>query len=219
MPPIRMSPSRLSPSRRSFLHVSMLAATSLAALSLGRAQAQEMDVESILNDPEAPTAGNPKGDVTIVAFLDYNCPFCKKSAPDLERIVKTDGKIRLVYKDWPVLSEASVYGAQLALAAKYQGRYDTVHKALMGISGRRVTKETMLAAVKASGIDMARLQTDLTANSAAITTLLKRNLAQAESIGIEGTPAYLIGPFRTSTLDYDGFRQVVADARGKQAAR
>jgi protein-disulfide isomerase len=219
MPPIRMSPSRLSPSRRSFLHVSMLAATSLAALSLGPAQAQEMDVEAILNDPDAPVSGNPKGDVTIVAFLDYNCPFCKKSAPDLERIVKTDGKIRLVYKDWPVLSEASVYGAQLALAAKYQGRYDTVHKALMGISGRRVTKETMLAAVKASGIDMARLQTDLTANSAAITTLLKRNLAQAESIGIEGTPAYLIGPFRTSTLDYDGFRQVVADARGKQAAR
>ncbi|SEF79295.1 DsbA family protein [Bosea lathyri] len=219
MPPGSMSPSYTPPSRRSFLHVSMLAATSLAALSLGPAQAQEMDVEAILNDPDAPVSGNPKGDVTIVAFLDYNCPFCKKSAPDLERIVKTDGKIRLVYKDWPVLSDASVYGAQLALAAKYQGRYDTAHKALMGISGRRVTKETMLAAVEASGIDMTRLQADLTANSEAITTLLKRNLAQAESIGLQGTPAYLVGPFRTSALDYEGFKQVVADARGKQAAR
>ena len=219
MPPGSMSRNSMPPSRRSFLHVSMLAATSLAALSLGPAQAQEMDVEAILNDPDAPVSGNPKGDVTIVAFLDYNCPFCKKSAPDLERIVKTDGKIRLVYKDWPVLSDASVYGAQLALAAKYQGRYDTAHKALMGISGRRVTKETMLAAVKASGIDMTRLQADLTANSEAITTLLKRNLAQAESIGLQGTPAYLVGPFRTSALDYEGFKQVVADARGKQAAR
>ena len=66
---------------------------------------------------------------------------------------------------------------------------------------------------------MTRLQADLTANSEAITTLLKRNLAQAESIGLQGTPAYLVGPFRTSALDYDGFKQVVADARGKQAAR
>ncbi|WP_244546582.1 DsbA family protein [Bosea sp. OK403] len=197
----------------------MLATICPALVGIPSALGQEVDSDAILNDPEAPTAGNPKGDVTIVAFLDYNCPFCKKSAPDLDRIVKTDGKIRLVYKDWPILTEASVYGAQLAVAAHYQGQYDAVHHALMGIPGMRISKERMLEAVKASGVDMVRLQADLGARADAITALLRRNLAQADSIGLQGTPAYLVGPFRTSTLDYAGFKQIVADARAKQAAQ
>ena len=89
----------------------------------------------------------------------------------------------------------------------------------MGIPGMRIGKEAMLAAVKVSGVDMPRLQADLDKHGAAITALLKRNLAQADSIGIDGTPAYLIGPFRTSTQNYDGFKQVVADARAKLNAR
>lgn len=181
-------------------------------------RAQGVDTEAILRDPAAPTAGNPKGDVTVVAFLDYNCPFCKKAAPDLERAVKEDGKIRLVYKDWPILTEASVYGAQMALAAKYQGGYDKVHHALMAIPGRGVSKERMLKAVQGSGIDLVRLDADLKAHAGDISTLLKRNLAQAESIGLQGTPTYLIGPFRTSTLDYAGFKEAISEARRRQAA-
>lgn len=180
--------------------------------------AEGVDVNGILHDPDAPTTGNPKGDVTIVAFLDYNCPFCKKSAPDLDRIVKEDGNVRLVYKDWPVLTEASIYGAQLALAAKYQGRYDLVHHALMAIPGRKIEKDRMLEAVTASGIDMKRLQADLQAHADDITALLRRNLSQADSLGLQGTPTYLIGPFRTSTLDYAGFKEALAEARRRQAA-
>lgn len=107
--------------------------------------AKGVDVNAVLNDPEAPTGGNPKGDVTIVAFFDYNCPYCKTSAADLARVVKEDGKIRLVYKDWPILTESSVQGAQFALAANYRGKYETAHHALMGISGRGVTGDTMLS--------------------------------------------------------------------------
>lgn len=180
--------------------------------------AEGVDVQGILHDPGAPITGNPKGDVTIVAFLDYNCPFCKKSAPDLDRIVKEDGKVRLVYKDWPVLTEASIYGAQLALAAKYQGKYDLVHHALMGIPGRRIEKDKMLEAVRASGVDMNRLQADLQAHADDITALLRRNLSQADSLGLQGTPSYLIGPFRTSTLDYAGFKKALAEARRRQDA-
>lgn len=206
--------------RRAFLHLGTIAASSMIAAACARpAFAQEVDVNAVLHDPEAPTGGNPKGDVTIVAFLDYNCPFCKKSAPDLARIVKTDGKIRLVYKDWPILTQASVYGAKLALAANYQGRYETVHNALMAIPGRQIPQEKMLAAVKASGVDMVRLQADLTAKDARITALMKRNLAQADSLGMNGTPTYLIGPFRTSTLDYAGFKEAVAEARRRQSAK
>lgn len=180
--------------------------------------AEGVDVNGILHDPDAPATGNSKGDVTIVAFLDYNCPFCKKSAPDLDRIVKEDGKVRLVYKDWPILTEASIYGAQLALAAKYQGKYDLVHHALMAIPGRKIEKDKMLEAVKASGVDMPRLQADLQAHASDITALLQRNLSQADLLGLQGTPAYLIGPFRTSTLDYAGFKEALAEARRRQAA-
>ena len=201
-------------------HLLMLA-TGLAVAALVRPDtgaAQTVDVDGILRDPAAPTGGNPKGDVTVVAFLDYNCPFCKTSAPDLARAVKQDGKVRLVYKDWPILSEASVYGAQIALAAKYQGAYETVHKALMAIPGRGITKEQMLAAIQKSGVDLERLDADLKAHAADITALLRRNLSQAESLGLRGTPTYLIGPFKTSTLDSAGFKEAFAEARRRQAA-
>ncbi len=181
------------------------------------AQSADVSKEMILNDPAAPTAGNPKGDVTIVAFLDYNCPFCKKSAPDLDRIVKEDGKIRLVYKDWPVIRPTSIDGAKLALAAKYQGKYDGAHHALMAIPGSGVSKEKMRKALQAAGIDMRRLDADMKAKSAEIESIIKRNMAQADALGLTGTPKYLIGPFMTSTLDYKGFKQVIADARAKQA--
>lgn len=163
-------------------------------------------------------AGNPKGDVTIVAFTDYNCPFCKKAEPDLNRIVKEDGKVRLVYKDWPILSEASVYGAHLAIAAKYQGKYDLVHHALMSIPGKKIAKPKMLEAVKGSGVDLDKLNTDLKAHSASISSLLQRNMDQANALGLQGTPTYLIGPFRTMALDYSGFKEALAEARRRQAA-
>lgn len=199
--------------RRRFLSV----AAAVTLLGAGPALA-EINVEAILNDPEAPEGGNPKGDVTIVAFVDYNCPFCKKSAPDLERIVAEDGHVRLIYKDWPILSESSVYGAQLALGAKYQDAYDRAHTALMSIRGH-VSKESMLDAVKTTGIDMGRLQTDLDTHADQISALLKRNLAQADSLGLEGTPVYLVGPFKASTLDYNGFHRIVALARARQAGK
>ena len=206
--------------RRDLIRIATLALLS-PAVSLGEtgaAAAEGVDVEAILHDPGAPTGGNAQGDVTIVAFVDYNCPYCKKSAPDLARAVKEDGRIRLVYKDWPVLTEASVYGAQLALAAAYQGRYETVHDALMAIPGRRIDEQRMLEAVAASGVDLDRLMADLKAHLPEIAALLKRTYAQAESLGLRGTPTYLVGPLVTSTLDYAGFTRAVAEARRRQAA-
>lgn len=196
--------------------LALAAGLSLAA-ACRPAVGQEIDEEAILRDPEAPMGGNPDGDVTVVAFLDYNCPYCKKSAPALARAVKEDGRIRLVYKDWPILSEASVYGAQIALAAKYQGAYEKVHAALMAIPGRGITKERMLKAIQASGVDLNRLDADLQAHAADITALLRRNLAQAQSLGLQGTPTYLIGPFKTPTLDYAEFKEAFAEARRRQA--
>lgn len=182
----------------------------------------EADVsrEAILYDPAAPTAGNPKGDLTIVVFFDYNCPFCKQAEPELERLVKADGKIRLVYKDWPILTPDSIKGAQWALAAKYQNRYDAAHFAMMGIPGPKIPAERMREAIAKSGVDMARLDADLQAHGDDITKLLRRNLAQADSLGLMGTPAYIVGPYRvTQALNYEGFKRVAADARAHAAKK
>jgi len=172
--------------------------------------------EAILYDPATPTAGNPKGDLTIVVFFDYNCPYCKQSEPELARLVKTDGKIRLVYKDWPILTPDSIKGAQWALAAKYQNRYEDAHFAMMGIPGRRIPADRMREAIAKSGVDMDRLDADLQAHGDDITKVLRRNLAQADSLGLMGTPAYIVGEYRvTQALNYEGFKRVAADARAR----
>lgn len=203
--------------RRHFLLATGLAASLLRTGHPARAAG--IDDAVLFHDPDAPEAGNPQGDIAIAAFTDYNCPFCKKSAPDLDRVVREDGKIRLVYKDLPILTEASVYGARWALAAKYQGKYDLVHHALMAIPGGHIPQERMFAAVGASGVDMTRLQADLLSHAGDIAALLQRNLAQARALGVQGTPTYVVGPFIASTLDYSGFKEVVAEARQRQATK
>ncbi|GAC1502823.1 MAG: DsbA family protein [Steroidobacteraceae bacterium] len=201
-----------------FAILSILALALLAPVGASDASAQDADTsaEAIQNDPATPIAGNPIGDLTIVTFFDYNCPFCKKAEPALAQVVKEDGHIRLVYKDWPILTKASSYGAQLALAAKYQGKYDAVHAALMSIPGPKIPEDQMLAAIRKSGVDMDKLDADLKTHADEIAALLRRNLAQADSLGLQGTPAYLVGHYKvTSALTYDGFKRAVADARAQ----
>ncbi|QDL99259.1 DsbA family protein [Rhodopseudomonas palustris] len=207
--------------RQSLLILGAIAAVPLLrSFGAPQAWAEGVDVDAILRDPDAPEAGNPRGDVTIVTYFDYNCPFCKKSEPDLKKVVRSDGKIRLVYKDWPILTEASVYGAQMALGAKYQGKYQIAHDALMAIPGRGISKDQMRDAVAASGVDMAKLQSDLDTHGDAITALMRRTQSQAEAIGLQGTPVYLVGPYKVAAaLDADAFRKVVAQVRGSQGAK
>ncbi|WP_370677722.1 DsbA family protein [Pleomorphomonas sp. PLEO] len=204
--------------RRTFL--AGATATLAAVLGIGSspALAAKVSLDDVLHDPATPEGGNPKGDLTIVAFADYNCPFCKKAEPDLDRAVREDGNIRLVYKDWPILTQASVYGARLALAAHYQGAYERAHHALMTMPGRAVSHDDMQQAIAAAGVDMPRLNADLEAKKSDITALLARNMDQADALGLQGTPTYLIGPLITSTLDYDGFRAAIAEARQRQAS-
>ena len=175
-----------------------------------------VDVKAILNDPEAPVGGNPDGDVTIVAFLDYNCPFCKKATPALAKLVASDGGVRLVYKDWPILAASSVDGARMALAAKYQGEYEQAHAALMAVPGRS-SRDHMAEAIRKAGVDMTRLEADLKTHDSEISALINRNRDEADSLGLEGTPVFLIGPFKVAAaLDYEGLKRVVEQARERQ---
>lgn len=200
-----------SPSRRAVL----TGLTALIAVGAAtRVRADDLSAEMILDDPEAPVGGNPKGGLTIVSFFDYNCPFCKRTVEPLNNVLAADGDIRHVYKDWPILARSSVYGARLALAAKHRNRYDDAYRALMGIEGSRVAEDRMRQALEGAGFDVPDLEADADRHDAQITTLLQRNNAQAEGLGLRGTPVFLIGPFLVaSALDEAGFRQVVKDAR------
>jgi protein-disulfide isomerase len=201
--------------RRRLLSLAAFFAILAAPLALA---AGVIDVQAILNDPAAPGGGNPAGDVTIVAFMDYNCPFCKKSSPDLEKFVNDDGNVRLVYKEWPILAPSSVVGARLALAAKYQGKYHEAHLAMMGLRAGGITEASLRDALKTAGVNMDQLDEDLKAHDSDIMALIKRDKDQADSLGLEGTPVFLIGPFKVEkALDYDEFKQIVADFRARVA--
>lgn len=204
--------------RRSAVATAVLVVTITCATAALAQQKPDL-AGMVLHDADAPVAGNPDGDVTIVAFLDYNCPFCRRSTPELDRFIASDLKVKVIYKDWPILAASSVLEAQVALAAKYQGKYVEAHDALMGIKTRPATKDAIKAALKAAGIDIDRLNADLAAHDADITALLRRNLAEADALQLKGTPVFLIGPFvEAQEMNFDGFRQLVSEARAKRSA-
>jgi protein-disulfide isomerase len=174
--------------------------------------------DALMHDAASPIVGNPDGDVTIVAFVDYNCPYCKKSEADLDALISNDPKIRVIYKDLPVLAKSSVTAAKVAIASSWQGRYAEVHKSLMRMNARPATDSDISQAVVAAGVDLPRLNRDLDRRDGEIVALLKRNIAEADALQLKGTPVYLIGPFITaSPLDFPQFKKIVADAREDQA--
>jgi protein-disulfide isomerase len=167
----------------------------------------------VLRDPEVPVIGNASGDLTIVEWSDYNCPYCRKLEPELRQVVQDDGKVRLVLKDWPILGPVSKVAARMALAAKYQDKYGAAHEAMMGASSR-LTEPRIGELLAGAGVDMDRLNRDLATNAKAIDAILARNNDQAEAFGFHGTPAFIVGKYRVpGVLTMAQFEQVIADAR------
>ncbi|WMT86203.1 DsbA family protein [Pelagibacterium sp. 26DY04] len=204
--------------RRDIYRLALLApAAALAAYAIpGFAQETQLppNLDVLFGTPDTPTFGGPDTNVTMVAFLDYNCPFCKRSAPHLKALRESDPKLKVMYKDWPILTAASVYGGQAALAAHRNGQYLDAHDALMGIEGMRIPEEQMREALLASPVDMDAVDATIESDGEALLDQLRRNLAEAEQVGITGTPAYFIGPyFINGALDLDQFREAVAAAR------
>ena len=172
----------------------------------------------VLRDPEIPVIGNANGDITIVEYYDYNCPYCRKIAPEIRQVVQDDGKVRLVLKDWPILGEVSKIAARMALAAKYQDQFVEAHDALIGVSSR-LTEPRIRELLAGAGINMDRLNGDLTAKAKEIDAILARNSAQAEAFEFRGTPSFIVGKFRVpGILTMAQFEQVIADARKAKAS-
>ncbi len=190
--------------------------TGSLALAAMPAFAQEGDIFSeamIWRDPAVPAAGNAKGDLTIVEYSDFNCPYCRKVFPTMQKVVREDGNIRLVYKLWPIFGPASIYSAQLVLATRAQGKYVQAYDALMS-STSRVTEASADKTLAAAGIDVSRAKQDLQKNKSEIETILKRHHAQADGFSFQGTPSFIIGKFRLfGAHEAEVFQQAIADAR------
>jgi protein-disulfide isomerase len=172
----------------------------------------------VLRDPEIPVAGNVDGDITIVEWFDYNCPYCRKLEPELRQVVQDDGKVRLVLKDWPILGPVSKVAARMALAAKYQDKFLKAHEAMIGVASK-LTEPRIGELLAAAGIDIDRLNRDLATNAQAIDAILARNNDQATAFGFKGTPSFIVGKFRVpGVLTMAEFEMVIADARKAKAS-
>jgi len=197
-----------------------LAAVALVALSTAAVAQQADDIlsrASVLHDPEIPSLGNPNGNLTIVEFFDYQCPYCKKVAPELAQVAKEDGNVRIVLKDWPVFGALSTYAAKLVLAARYQDRYAQAHDALIG-ARTKLTESNVRDLLAKGGVDVAKATADLETHKKSIEDLLARNNAQAEAFGFQATPSFIVGTFRVpGVLTMAGFKAVIADARAAAA--
>ena len=167
--------------------------------------------QQIFDDPATPAQGSAPGSATLVEFFDYRCPYCKQVQPALEALLQQDPKLRVVYKELPILGPVSITAAHAALAAQRQGKYDAFHSAMMDARGQ-ITDDTVYQVAGSVGLDVGRLKRDMAAPE--IARQLKANLALADELDIHGTPAFIVGNrVVPGAVDLDSLKTMIADAR------
>ena len=166
------------------------------------------------NDPNAPSVGNPEGDAVVVEFFDYNCPYCKRAAADVKALLAADSNVRVVYREWPILGEGSVFATRAALAARAQGKYDEMHEGLMEMRGR-AEEASVLALARSVGLDVDQLVADM--QSDAVNNHIATSEQLAQSLGFTGTPSFVIGdalvPGAVPLAELQGY---IAEARSRE---
>ncbi len=187
-------------------------------------QQSEMDkallkkhANQLFQQADDPVAGNPKGSLTIVEFVDYNCGYCKRSAPLVTQLLESDKDIRYIFKEFPILTDTSMLAAKAALAVNelYPGKYEAFHNALMAHEGVLKTKGDIEAVAKSLSLDWAKI--DQKSQDPAYDKKIAVNHAIAQTLNITGTPAFIIGDqlLRGAPQSYDMLEQSVKQARSK----
>lgn len=191
--------------------VAILEARQAEAQAASQAEVLSRERDTLERDPNAPVLGNPEGDVTVVEFFDYNCPYCRRAKPEIEALLAADPDVRLVYREWPILGEGSVFAARAALAAREQGLYEDFHWALMGMSGR-AEESSVLRIAEDIGLDVAQLRRDMEAPE--IDAHIESSMRLAQALGITGTPSFVIGDALVpGVVDVEQLSSLVSDAR------
>ena len=196
----------------------------LGALKLAQANAEKQKAadaqlavaqkqDQIFNNPADPVVGNVNGDVTVVEFFDYRCPYCKRVSDSLMTLVKDDPKVKIVYKEFPILGPESVVAARIALAAHRQGKYEQVHTAFMAHKGS-FEQSDLLELAASVGADPAKLVADM--QDPAIQGQLQATESLATALGITGTPGFLFGKkLIPGAVSLDEMKKLVAAARAQ----
>ena len=193
--------------------ISVLEARDQAATADARAKAAGKLKPLLENSPRGVVVGNPKGDVTLVEFFDYNCSYCRRALSDLQALIKQDPKLRVVLKEFPVLGPGSVEAAQVAVAVRIVApeKYLAFHEALLHMRGQ-ADRAKALAAAKEVGIDTDLLQKQAT--SPELNATLDESMQMAEALGLNGTPSYVVGDqVMVGALGVDKLKAAIADAR------
>jgi protein-disulfide isomerase len=178
------------------------------------------NAETIFNSPRGVTLGNKDGDVTFVEFFDYNCGYCKRAMADMLDLMKNDSRLKVVLKEFPVLSEGSVDAAKVAVAVRMQDptgkKYLDFHQKLLGGRGP-ADKARAMAAAKDAGLDTARIEKDLT--SPEVKATIEENMKLAEDMGLNGTPSYVIGKqIVVGAVGLEGLKEKIGIARCGKAS-
>ena len=169
--------------------------------------------DQIFNNPADPVIGNVNGDVTVVEFFDYRCPYCKRVSDSLMTLVKDDPNVKVVYKEFPILGPGSLVAAKIALAAHRQGKYEQVHTAFMAHKGS-FEQADLLDLAASVGADPANLAADM--QDPAIQGQLQANDSLAAALGITGTPGFLFGrQLVPGAVSLDDMKKLVAEARAQ----
>ncbi len=164
----------------------------------------------LLHDPLSPISGNPKGEITLVEFYDYRCGFCKKAASAVTELQKVDPRVRVVYKDFPILGEPSEIAAKAALASYAQGKHQAFHEALLE-SHADMTKESLLKIAARVGLDTKRVEADMA--NPKWQSVIAKNRALARELGISGTPGFIVeNELMPGGLDLNGLKELIARA-------
>jgi len=188
----------------------------LAAMQADATRAAIGAVRDRLVTPADAVVGNPKADVSIVEFFDTRCPYCRAMEPTMENFLAMRHDVRLVYKDLPVLGPASVLGSKALLAAQRQGAYAEMRKAVMQLPPN-TTLEMIHAAADKLGLDWDRLSRDM--NSTEVKLRIAKNLNLARELGIDGTPAMVIGDTMIQgAVDSSQLQRAVAGAEKANVA-
>jgi protein-disulfide isomerase len=178
-----------------------------AEQSVQQQKAISQNANAIFRSTFSHVAGNPNGDVNVVEFFDYNCPYCRHALPDVLKLINEDGKVRLVLKELPILSDDSVAAARLALAANKQGKYFEMHQKLFSEPGK-ADKDKALRIAKELGLDIDQLQKD--AEGPDIKKALDETEDLAQKLNLKGTPMFLIGDRVIAGAPEDLFDQLKA---------
>jgi protein-disulfide isomerase len=167
---------------------------------------------ALIHNAADPVIGNRKGDVTVVEFYDVRCPYCREMRPLLVTLAQQDPGVRVVFKDIPILGPSSVVGARALLAAQMQGGYDKMQAALMS-DPAPATEASLRMTAAQIGLNPDRLIHDM--SDAAITNKLAENAALAQTLGVTGTPALIVGDHLIpGAISLDDLHKLVNSARG-----